>query len=607
MMNVILILKKFSNVSSNNMILNLNKKCFSSQQCQFQSRILRANIKRSFSNTHSNISENGGNHINNKNNISSKSQSDFKILKELGVYLWPPSQSPNSFSIKSRVLTSVGLLFSSKIINIYVPFIFKGLVDNFSKFDSAIVPQTTEMLGFLPLSLVLGYGMARASAAGFGELRNAIFSEVAHGTIRQVSRSVFEHLHKLDLQFHLDRNTGALSRIIDRGTRSINFSLSSILFNVFPTILEVCLVGGILTYNLGAKYALITIGTVSAYTFFTIKVSDWRVEIRKRMNRAEAEASGKAIDSLINYETVKLFDNEKHEASRYDESLKVFQQASILTQKSLSGLNFGQNFIFSCGLTGIMYLTTKDIMAGAATIGDLVLVNGLLFQLSIPLNFIGSVYRELRQASIDMKAMFELKNVPPTIIDNSSSKDLVWKGGDIRFEDVEFCYPSNPKRKILKGLTMDIPMGKKIAIVGSSGSGKSTIYRLLYRFYDANSGKILIDGQEIKDLKLDSFRKNIAVVPQDTVLFNDTLGYNIQYGDLSADKGAILSAAKAAKLDGLINRLPDGLDTKVGERGLKLSGGEKQRVAIARCLLKNAPIVMLDEVDSYDYLDIDNL
>jgi len=528
------------------------------------------------------------------------SDEDFRILKQLQTYLWPPKHVPNAFSTKCRVVASLGLLFGSKAINIYVPFLFKDLVDLFQNFDVATSTVLTapELYGMWPTYLVIGYGVSRASAAGFGELRNAVFSKVAHGAIQKVSRDVFQHLHRLDMQFHLDRNTGALSRTIDRGTRSINFALSAMLFNVFPTALEVILVGGILTYNLGAPYAAVATSTVAAYTVFTIKVSDWRTGIRKKMNQEESAASGKAIDSLINYETVKLFGNEKHEADRYDSSLAGFKEASILTQQSLSALNFGQNAIFSVGLTAIMYMATQDILAGTATVGDLVLVNGLLFQLSIPLNFIGSVYRELRQSAVDMKAMFQLRHTEPVISNAPQAQPLQWKGGDILFQDVHFSYPSNPTRGILNGLSLHIPQGKKVAIVGSSGSGKSTIYRLLYRFYGANSGKVLIDGQEVNDVTLESVREKMSVVPQDTVLFNDTLGYNIHYGNLSAPYEKVLEVAKQAKLDGLLARLPKGLDTMVGERGLKLSGGEKQRVAIARCLLKDSPIVILDEATS---------
>lgn len=517
-----------------------------------------------------------------------------QIIRDLSGHLWPNKKTnPNAWSVKTRVASALGLLVGSKLVNIYVPFLFKDIVDTFTVLAD---PIATQPLAAAPVALVLGYGLARMTASGFAELRNAIFASVAHGTIRQISRDVFVHLHALDLQFHLDRNTGALSRTIDRGTRSINFALTSLVFNVFPTALEVLLVGSILTYNLGPVYALITTSTVAGYTYFTVKVSDWRTGIRKEMNSAESAASGKVIDSLINYETVKLFGNEAYEAARYDESLQKYQAASITTQTSLSYLNFGQNAIFSTGLAAIMYITTQDILAGTSSIGDLVLVNGLLFQLSIPLNFIGSVYRELRQSVVDMEAMFRMRQIKSLL--PSSSTPLAWQGGRIDLQDVHFHYPSAPSRAILSGLSMSIQPGQKVAIVGSSGSGKSTIYRLLYRFYDPQQGRIVIDGQDCKEVEVNSLRQKIAVVPQDTVLFNESLLYNIRYGDLNASEERVKEVLKLAKLDDLVARLPQGLATKVGERGLKLSGGEKQRVAIARCLLKDAPIVILDEATS---------
>lgn len=552
---------------------------------------------------------------------------NLEIIKELSSHLWPKKEvNPNATSVKARVLISLALLIGSKVINIAVPFVFKDLVDYFQKIsdlklDNKLLetaptiinsvnnitndPNATALLFTSPIWLACGYGIARASSSGMGELRNAIFSKVAHGTIRDISKNVFTHLHNLDMQFHLDRNTGVLSRTIDRGTRSINFALSSMLFNVFPTALEVLLVGSILTYNLGPTYALVTTSTVGAYTYFTIKVSDWRTLVRKDMNHQESVASGIVIDSLINYETVKLFNKEKYEIERYDNSLQKFQKASILTQQSLSGLNFGQNFIFSAGLTAIMCMISKDILNGTATIGDLVLVNGLLFQLSIPLNFIGSVYRELRQAIIDMEAMFKLRKLNTAVNADTSLPSLDWKSGaDIVFKDIKFSYPSNPNREILKGLTLEIPKGKKVAVVGTSGSGKSTLYRLLYRFYEPNSGEILINNQNILNYNVDSIRENISVVPQDTVLFNESLGYNITYGSpfqtstSSVSQEELNKVLKLSRLNELVERLPDGLNTKVGERGLKLSGGEKQRVAIARCLLKNAPLLILDEATS---------
>lgn len=530
--------------------------------------------------------------------------SDFKTLHKIKGYLWPSNDEPDAFFVKSRVVASLGLLAGSKLVNIYVPFIFKDLVDSIGTVEQ-IAASGAGLLTVTPLALVLGYGISRSTAAGMAELRNAVFSEVSQGAIRRVSRRILDHLLKLDMQFHLDRNTGQLSRIIDRGTRSINFALSSMIFNVAPTALEVGLVAGILTYNMGPMYALVTTSTVAIYTAFTVKVSDWRVDVRKAMNKAETVASGSVVDSLINYETVKLFGNEKHEADRYDESLEKFQKASVLTQKSLSFLNWGQNSIFSAGLIAIMYMTTNDIAAGTATVGDLVLVNGLLFQLSIPLHFIGMMYRELRQASVDMDAMFKLNEVVPLVHDKDHATDIPASRDNresIVFKDVTFSYPSaagaGSNRTILNGLNMEILAGKKTAIVGSSGSGKSTIYRLLFRYYDVTSGSISYGNTDIRDIRLKSLREKIGVVPQDTMLFNDTLGYNVSYGNLKCSQEDVARVSKLSKLDLLLDKLPLGYETRVGERGLKLSGGEKQRVSIARCLLKDAPIMILDEATS---------
>jgi len=503
--------------------------------------------------------------------------------------------------VKIRVVASLSLLFASKIVNIYVPFLFKDIVDQFEMLSNLTATPET-LLVSSPIWLVLGYGMARSTAAGFGELRNAIFSKVAHGTIREVSGNIFKHLHELDQQFHLERNTGMLSRTLDRGTRSINFTLTSLLFNVFPTSLEVLLVGGILTYKLGAMYAVVTTSTVLAYTLFTVKVSDWRTAIRKEMNRQETIASGKVIDSLVNYETVKLFTNERYELARYDDSLHRFQEASILTQQSLSFLNFGQNAIFSVGLTCLMGMTAQAIVQGQASIGDLVLVNGLLFQLSIPLNFIGSVYRELRQATQDMQAMFQLRQLQPSVKNTATPIPYVFpkefEGKSIDFQGVTFAYPSNPTRAIFSDLHLSIPLGQKVAIVGSSGSGKSTLYRLLFRLYDVQQGSILFHSTPLPSLEVGSVRQAIGVVPQDIVLFNDTLQYNIQYGNFAASREQFDKVLQLSRLTELVHRLPQGLQTIVGDRGLKLSGGEKQRVAIARCLLKDAPILILDEATS---------
>ncbi len=577
---------------------------------------------------------------------------DWLILRSLGGHLWPSkAEQPDAAELKARVVASVGLLFGSKLINIQVPFIFKHLVDSLEMHANGaggdlsgaqFMGVAPEVLYGTPVMMALGYGMARSSADGMAQLRNAIFANVAHGAIRQVGRSVFSHLHAMDMQFHLDRNTGQLSRVLDRGSRSINFALSSMLFNVFPTIFEVMLVSGILATKFGPQHSLIALGTIASYTAFTINVSNWRVDIRRKMNEEETNASGKVVDSLINYETVKLFGNEEHEAKRYDQSLKGFQKASIKTQSSLSALNFGQNVIFSVGLGSIMYLTTLDVMAGNATAGDLVLVNGLLFQLSIPLNFIGSVYRELRQAAVDMRAMYVLSEQQSGVADNESAGDFDYAGGHVKLSGVSFKYPLHQgkaageegekvaeDRWVLRNLDLEISPGQTAAVVGSSGSGKSTLLRLLYRFYDKQMGTISIDDQEISSVKQASLRSQISVVPQDTVLFNDTLGYNIAYGNFDSVEKAyyeetgvempnisttiekpidwnevhakcngLRDITKLAQLDNLIERLPYGLNTPVGERGLKLSGGEKQRVAIARCLLKDAPILLLDEATS---------
>ncbi|ETW06166.1 hypothetical protein H310_03747 [Aphanomyces invadans] len=526
--------------------------------------------------------------------VEPKATSSKEILTTLAAYLWPEGTSKEALAVKSRVVVSVGLLVAGKLINIEVPFLFKELVD-------VMGPSTSSeaALVAVPVSLVLGYGLARFSANAFQELRAAVFAKVAQGTIRQVGRRVFEHLHTLDLRFHLNRQTGALARTIDRGSRSIDFVLRSLLFSVVPTALEIGLVSGIMAHNFGWEYAAITVGTLTAYTGFTIVVTQWRTDIRRRMNKLENQASGHVIDSLMNYETVKYFNNEAHEASKYDATIKQYQDASLKTQTSLSFLNAGQNAIFSAGLTGVMYLATQGIADGALTVGDLVLVNGLLFQLSIPLNFIGSVYREVRQSVVDMEAMFALQAVPssippPSFTTSATSVERTPK--TITFDNVSFGY--RPGQPILNGMSFTVPAGRTIAVVGSSGSGKSTILRLLYRFYDADDGRVLVDGVDIRDVPIDDLRHLIAVVPQDTVLFNDSIAYNIGYGNLNATRDDVVHAAKVAQIHDSIEQFHDGYDTRVGERGLKLSGGEKQRVAIARAMLKDAPILLFDEATS---------
>eukprot|EP00547_Thalassionema_nitzschioides_P005017 CAMPEP_0194206646 /NCGR_PEP_ID=MMETSP0156-20130528/5607_1 /TAXON_ID=33649 /ORGANISM="Thalassionema nitzschioides, Strain L26-B" /LENGTH=573 /DNA_ID=CAMNT_0038933211 /DNA_START=280 /DNA_END=2001 /DNA_ORIENTATION=- len=508
------------------------------------------------------------------------------------------------------VLLSLGLMVSGKLVTIQVPYLFKHLVDSMPTQAMVLENPELAMSGF-PLAMVLGYGISRATASGLNEYRNAVFANVAQDAIRKVGRKVFDHVHKLDMQFHLSRNTGQLSRILDRANRSISFTLNAMVFNIVPTTLEVSIVSGLLAYHFGPAHASVVLATIAAYTGFTVGVTTWRTQFRRDMNRLENEASGRVVDSLLNYETVQYFNNTLHEGQRYEKSLRGYQGAALQAQQSLAFLNFGQAAIFSAGLTGIMYLTAQQIMDGTATVGDLVLVNGLLFQLSVPLNFIGSVYREVRQSMIDMEQMFNLLDTEPAIVDKDDAVefDPLQMSTNLSFQDVKFQYPGT-NRPILKGMTFDIEEGKTVALVGSSGSGKSSLLRLLYRFYSVDSGSISIGGRKLTDLTTDSVRKAIAVVPQDTVLFHDTIKYNIQYGDFNASWEEVVEAAKKARIHDSILTFPDGYDTIVGERGLKLSGGEKQRVAIARTILKKAPILLCDEptssLDSETEFDIMN-
>ena len=503
-------------------------------------------------------------------------------------------------------------MVAGKAVTIQVPYIFKNLVDSIPlDAAAALATSSSEVVassaGVPIVALLLGYGMSRAAAVGFSEYRNAVFAHVAQEAIRKVGRNVFDHVHTLDLNFHLSKNTGQVSRVLDRGNRSISFILNAMVFNVVPTALEVGLVTSLVGYQFGSAHAGVVLGTLVAYTGFTVGITSWRTQFRRDMNRLENRASAHVVDSLINYETVQYFNNLQHEGERYEKSLSGYQQSALQAQTSLSLLNFGQAAIFSVGLTGIMYLTANQILEGTATVGDLVLVNGLLFQLSIPLNFIGMVYREVRQSLLDMEQMFELIDTKPVIKNDPSllMYDPSSMGTNIRFENVTFAYPGKSDRPILNGLTLDITSGKTVAIVGASGSGKSTILRLLYRFYDPTNrieqgGKAMITlgGHALDEMGLYSVRDSIAVIPQDTVLFHESIGYNIQYGNLNASWEEVVEAAKRARIHDTITSFPDGYDTVVGERGLKLSGGEKQRVAIARAILKDAPILLADEPTS---------
>ncbi|XP_057378171.1 iron-sulfur clusters transporter ABCB7, mitochondrial-like [Daphnia carinata] len=520
-----------------------------------------------------------------------------QLVKYLFRYIWPK----DNWEIKRRVVFASGLLVSAKLLNVGVPFLFKHAVDLLNThLDSPLHmgdPQAT--ITTAVFTVLAAYGIARIGASGMNELRNAVFAKVSQHSVRQIAKNVFMHLHNLDLNFHLNRQTGALSKAIDRGSRGINFLLAALLFNVVPTIFEVSLVSTILGMRCGWEFATITLSCIGLYTGYTLAVTQWRTRFRIAMNQAENEAGNKAIDSLINYETVKYFNNEKFEAEEYDKSLKKYETASLKTNSSLALLNFGQQAIFSVALTAVMLLSAKQIVNGQMTVGDLVMVNGLLFQLSLPLNFLGSVYREVRQAVIDMQVLFALQNVKSSIPVTAALPPLkleTFKEATIEFQDVHFHYGGN--KEIFSGLNFTVPAGKTVALVGGSGSGKSTLIRLLYRLFEPQEGKILIGGQDISAVNVDSLRQSIAIVPQEPVLFNNTIYYNLQYGNFQKSEEEVHEAAKMAGIHDSIMSWPKQYNTSVGERGLKLSGGEKQRVAIARAILKTSPILIFDEATS---------
>ena len=508
------------------------------------------------------------------------SRHDWDTLKTLIPYIW---------AYKVRVIFALSCLVAAKGANVTVPIIFKHLID-------ALSLTTKEAFIVVPAALLLAYGVLRFSTSLFTELREFVFARVTQQAVRRISLQVFRHLHALSLRFHLERQTGGLTRDIERGTRSIGSLISYTLYSILPTLIEIGLVIGILLYNYDAVFALITLAALTFYIVFTVKVTNWRTALRRHANELDSAANARAIDSLINFETVKYFNNEEYEARRYDEQLEKWANAQIRNQTSLSLLNIGQAAIIAVAVTAMMWQASSRVASGAMTIGDIVLVNAFLIQLYIPLNFLGVLYREIRQSLTDIERMFALMKSNKEIDDAADAQVLLPGPAAVRFEKVGFAY--DPKRTILFEVDFEIPAGKTVAVVGHSGSGKSTLARLLYRFYDVQQGAVRINGIDSRQLTQASLRAAIGIVPQDTVLFNDTLLYNIQYGRPEASREEVEAAARAAQLEAFIERLPDGYETRVGERGLKLSGGEKQRVAIARALLKNPAILIFDEATS---------
>ena len=506
-----------------------------------------------------------------------------RALKGLFPYLWPR----DSLELRLRVVAAVALLVCAKAVNISVPFLYKHAIDTLGgKYGPVVVP----------IFLVLAYGMARVCSQGFNELRDAVFAKVEQRAVRRLALSAFKHLHSLSLRFHLDRRTGGLARAIERGTQAVDFLLTFILFNIVPTVIEILIVCGVLWRLYDWEFAAVTLATIVVYIGFTFAVTDWRVRFRQEMNARDSEANSKSVDALLNYETVKYFANEAHEAERYDRSLQAYERAAVRSETTLALLNVGQGIIIAGGLIGVMLLAAQGVAAGRMTVGDFVLVNAYLVQLYLPLNFLGMVYRNVKQSLVDLEQMLALLEVVPEITDRDGAPPLAVSEGAVAFRHVDFRY--DPRRPILEDIDFRIEPGHTVAIVGPSGAGKSTIARLLFRFYDVDVGAIEIDGQDIRDVTQDSLRRAIGVVPQDTVLFNDSILYNIAYGRPGASRAEIEDAARFARIHDFVTRLPDGYDTVVGERGLKLSGGEKQRVAIARVILKAPEILIFDEATS---------
>jgi len=516
-------------------------------------------------------------------------RSHWMTLATLMPYLWPRGR----WDLRFRVVLAMLLLAAAKIAIVFIPFIYKEVIDALNMTGPG---DKAGMLVAVPILMIIAFGAARLASQAFGELRDAVFAKVGQYALRRIALQVFSHLHNLSLAFHLDRRTGGLSRAIERGTKGIDFLLRFSLFNILPTLLELSMVCGVLLINYGVSYSSITLFAVGVYIAFTLTVTEWRLKHRREMNRTDSEANTRAIDSLLNFETVKYFGNEIHEANRFDRSMARYESAAVRSHTSLALLNIGQGVIIAFGMCTVLLLAAQGVIDDELTIGDFVLINTFMMQLYQPLGFLGFVYREIKQSLVDMDKMFELIEVHADVADKTDAQPLQVTSGEVEFENVDFGYEDD--RQILHGVNFKVPAGNTIAIVGPSGAGKSTISRILFRFYDVKGGRVLIDGQDVRDVTQASLRANVGIVPQDTVLFNDSIRYNIRYGRIEATENEIVKAAKLAQIHDFVDSLPEGYDSDVGERGLKLSGGEKQRVAIARTILKNPGILLFDEATS---------